>query len=102
MTDATTALIRAIGVTFVTFRTEEIRSRAWMSATFAGVRHEILFRIEGPTALAEADRFLDGLEDREFELRGHILADIALASRSSDPSDGSVRIGIEALTLEDC
>ena len=102
MSDATTALLRAISVTFVTFRPERIRSRPWTSATFAGVRHDLVFRVEGASAEEEADRVLDGLEDAEFDLRGHILADIALVSRSSDPSGPSVTIAIEALTVEDC
>ncbi len=103
MTDATTALIDAISVTFVTFRVEEIRSRSWVSATFAGVRHELTFTTEGEGAEASAELFLDGLAEREFHLRDHVLADIALVSRSTSPGpDGPlVRISLEALTIEE-
>jgi len=97
MTDATTALIDAIGANFVNLTMEEIRSRSWVSATFAGVRHELTFRVEGEDAEAEADRFLDGIEEAEFDLHGHILADISLVSRIADP----VRISLEALTFEE-
>ena len=97
MTDATTALIDALDINFINLTMEEIRSRSWASATFAGVRHEITFRVEGENAEAEADRFLDGLEESEFDLDGHILADISLVSRTADP----VRISLEALTFEE-
>ena len=104
MTDATTALIDAISVTFVTFRTfhmESIRSRSWVSATFAGTRHELTFRVEGEGAQDQADLFLNGIEEAEFDLAGHILADISLISRTVEPAGPLVRISLEALTLEE-
>ena len=100
MRDATSALLHAVN--FPNFRhvsVEKIRSRNWTSATFAGTRHEFALRLDGDGADAAADTFLDGLEDREFNLNGHILADIALVSRSD--TGGVVRIELEALTLED-
>ena len=102
MNDATTAFLRSICATFATFRMtiEEIRSRSWASATFAGARHELTFRIEGEGAGAAADRFLENLEAAEFELRGHILADIALVAEERIDG-GWVRISLEALTVED-
>jgi hypothetical protein len=103
MNDATTALLRAIRVTFVTFRTviEEVRSRSWASATFSGARHELTFRIEGAGAGAAADAFLAGLREAEFSLRGHILADIALVSDERREAEDTVTISLEALTVED-
>jgi hypothetical protein len=101
MTDATTELIRVIGVNFMNFTSEDIRSRSWVSGTFAGARHELTFRVEGEGAQGQADLFLDGLEEAEFDLRGHILADIALVSRSADDAGSLVRISLEALTVED-
>lgn len=101
MTDATTALNDVICANFTNIVMEEIRSRSWVSATFTGVRHEFTFRAEGEPAEAEAELFLDGLEDAEFQLDGHILADISLVSRTVDPAGSSVRISLEALTLED-
>ncbi len=101
MTDATTALIDALDINFINLTMEEIRSRSWVSATFAGVRHELTFRVEGESAGAEVDRFLDGLEEAEFDLPGHILADISLVSRSDGLSEPMVRISLEALTFEE-
>jgi hypothetical protein len=78
---------------------EEIASCRWASITFSGERHLIRLRIDGAEAEAAADAFLDGLAEREFELRGHIVADVALVS--DEREDGPVvRLGLEALTVE--
>lgn len=102
MSDATTALIRAIRMNFVNFTlaVEEVRSRSWASATFAGARHELGFRVTGSGALAASESFASGLDAREFALRGHILAEIVLIAL--EPLDDGARIRIEALTVEDC
>lgn len=103
MNDATTELLRAAAVNFVNFAVtfEEIRSRSWASVTFAGARHELTFRVSGEGAGEAADRFLAQLEAKEFDLNGHIMADIALVSEERRDSDDWVRISLEALTVED-
>ena len=103
LNDATTALLRAIRGSFVSFAgfvVEEVRSRSWASVTFSGARHELAFRLDGEGAEDAAASFLDGLEAAEFDLRGHVLADIALVSEERRP--GCARIRLEALTVEDC
>lgn len=100
--DAATALRRAICATFATFpgfTFEEIGSRAWASATFTGARHELCIRLEGKGAENAAASFLSGLEAAEFHLRGHLLADIALLFE--ERREACVRLGLEALTVED-
>jgi hypothetical protein len=100
--DATTAILRALRVNFVNFEgfvLEEVRSRGWASATFAGARHQLVFRLEGEGADAAADGFLARLGGAPFMLRGHVLADLVLVSEQREP--GRVRIGLEALTVED-
>lgn len=106
MKDATAALLRAIrlampGGTAVAF--EDIQSRSWASATFTGTRHSLALHLEGDGAEEAANAFADGLEEREFALRGHILADIALLSRtcSEGPTGPRVRLSLEALTVEE-
>jgi len=79
---------------------ESATSRAWASITFAGERHRLVLRLPGPGAQAAADAFLDGLADREFSLRDHILADIEATDMARDV-DGEVRLTLEALTVED-
>ena len=100
--NATTSLLRGICVNFVNFggvEVSEIRSRDWASAAFAGVRHQLTLDLSGDGAEAAADAFLEDLEDKEFDLRGHILADICLVAREN--VDGRLRLKLEALTIED-
>ncbi len=101
--DATSAFLRAICVTFGNFdlAIEEIRSRSWASVTFAGARHELIFRIAGEGAAEAADHFIRHLEAKEFELHGHIMADIALVCEERKDGEDWVRISLEALTVED-
>ena len=103
LNDATTAFLRVVGGKFDKFAltVEEIRSRSWASATFTGARHELSFRIEGEGADAAADDFLDTLTAAEFDLRGHILADIALVGEERGDDGNWIRISLEALTVED-
>jgi len=77
--------------------THDLVSRPWSSVTFSGERHRLTLRIDGAGAAAAADVFLDGLSDREFELHGHIMADIAVVE---DVREGNcVRLTLEALTV---
>ena len=101
LNDSTTALLRAIAGAFpgLGFTAEEVWSRNWASVTFTGARHEIAFRIEGPGAEAAAERFVSSLDAREFELRGHIVADISLAARETAAGEAWMRL--EVLTVED-
>jgi hypothetical protein len=103
--DATTALLRALRARFggagcserLIF--EDIRSRAWASVTFTGARHELALLICGDDAERAAAGFSENLDLAEFRMRGHILADIALASR--EPCPDGVRLRLEALTVEE-
>ena len=71
-------------------------SEAWASATFTGARH----RLEYHAAPAgQADAFAAAIEQRDFNLPGHLVADIAVAARTA--SDAGVSLTIEALTVED-
>ena len=99
MTEAADALQRALRAGFAGLATvEELESRSWASITFSGERHRVRLRFEGEGAAA-ADDCLDGLAEREFDLPGHVLADIALVS---DEREGTlVRLTLEALTVEE-
>lgn len=80
---------------------DERHSIPWASATFGGARHRVALRLEGPGADAAGDRFLDGLSERDFNLPGHIVADIALLSDARRDGGIWARIEIEALTVEE-
>ena len=77
----------------------EIQSVDWRSLTFTGETHVITLRIPGPNAATTVDRLTLGLEDLEFSIPGHLVADIAVASAPSRARDGSVTLAIEALTI---
>lgn len=79
----------------------EIRSVDWQSLTLTGERHEITLRVPGPNAEAIVDDLVSGIEDAEFSIRGHLLADIAMAAAPARALDGSVTLAFEALTIAD-
>jgi hypothetical protein len=95
--DAATALLRALGdrLADAPYRVEELVCRSWASVTFTGTRHKVTLSLDA----AAAARFRDGIEEAEFNLPGHILADIAVASQAREGDE--VRIALEALTVED-
>ena len=99
MTEAGDALRRALCAGMAGLATvEALSSRSWASITFSGERHHLVLRLEGEGGAAAADKFLDGLAEREFDLPGHILADVALVANERDGD--RVRLTLEALTVE--
>jgi hypothetical protein len=100
--DAATALLRALQSRLGGFAGEvaidELVSRNWASVTFTGARHRLSLRLVGVDAGAAADIFLAGMEEAEFDLRDHILADIVLARQARE--EASVTLFLEALTVE--
>ena len=80
---------------------EEPIGRPWASVTFSGARHSLALSLQGTGAGAAADAFLDGLAEREFALRGHILADIVLVGDRRRSHGKDVRLVLEALTVVD-
>ena len=82
------------------FQVEDIQSRSWASVTFSGERHALRLRLSGEGAAAAADAFAGGLADREFDLDGHVIADIAVVSDERDARGTTVRLGMEVLTVE--
>jgi hypothetical protein len=77
----------------------ECRSVDWHSLTFVGERHEIEVRILAPEASVASERLANGLSDAEFEIPGHILADIRIVGEAKFHEDGSITLKIEALTI---
>ena len=77
----------------------DIHSVDWQSLTLAGERHLVTLRIPGLDAERMVDDFIDGIEDAEFAIPGHIVADIAVAGTPTRALDMSVTLEIEALTV---
>ena len=56
-------------------------------------------RILGPDPEEATRRLIDGLEDAEFAIPGQIVADIAITDSPKNRADGSIELGLEALTI---
>ena len=76
----------------------EVRSIDWQSLTFTGERHEIVLSVEGPRPLTAARGLLGALQEAEFSIPGHIVADIGGKLLNED-ENSSVSVAIEALTI---
>ena len=95
------ALLRRSGVDRDRILLTEFRSTDWQSLTFIGEQHRIRLRIPAPNAAEVVASLVNGLGDEEFAIPGHVVADIALAGDPQPQPDGSIVIGIEALTVEE-
>ena len=78
---------------------ERATSRPWASALFQGRRHVIAMKIAGVDAKERRQRFAAGLEDAEWILPKHFVADIIIDGGRSAPDYEWVEIS--ALTIED-
>lgn len=97
MRDSQTLLLRALGRAANPSPAVRIaHSEAWASATFVGARHRFEFEPADPPA---ADAFAAGIEQVEFALPGHLVADILVSTRTATPA--GIALTIEALTVED-
>lgn len=74
-------------------------SRPWASALFQGRRHVIALRMTGGDAGERRARFVDGIEEAEWNLNGHFVADISVDACRSAPSEEWIELS--ALTIED-
>lgn len=88
------ALLSFFATNDVTANIGNIRSHAWASATFCGTRHELRLRLSALSGCA----LLAGIGEREFDLPGHILIDIAATETGRDGED--ILLAVEALTVE--
>ena len=102
--DAGDQLVRALRAGFAALGAEtcidERTSRDWVSITFSGARHRLKLRLEGDKAGAAADALLADLTETQFDLRGHMLVDLAIIADERNESGARVRLVLEALTVE--
>ena len=95
------ALIARAGVPRDRILLTDVRSTDWQSLTLTGERHEFSLRVSPPHSEAVVKRMCGGLEDAEFSIPGLIVADIVVFGEPVRESDGSTRVAIEALTIEE-
>lgn len=67
----------------------------WASATFTGARHKIMVASDTSAGLAA---WVDQLEDADFNLPGHLVADLSVGRIEKIGTRS--RVAIEALTVE--
>lgn len=78
---------------------ERATSRPWASALFQGRRHIIVLHLTGADASGRCARFVQGIEEAEWSLSGHFVADITIDERLAT-REGE-RVEVSALTIED-
>ena len=105
MSPAAAALLRDVlrrgGVERDRILLTEFRSTDWQSLTFIGEQHKIRLRIPSPRADETVRQLVNGLEESEFRIPGHVVAEIAVTGEPEIKDDGSVELTIEALTVEE-
>lgn len=94
--DLTRAVRRAIGSGSEVLSACE---RAWASASFVGARHQLVLALPPGMGRGDAVRVASALSDREWAVRGTIVAD--LSADVLEDADGRCRLNVEALTVED-
>lgn len=103
MSPAAAGLLRALLARAGTDRDRilltEFRSVDWHSLTFIGERHQFQIRIAGLDAGAILERILSRLDEAEFEVPGHLVADIAVVDEPRCQPDGAMTVALEALTV---
>jgi hypothetical protein len=76
-----------------------IHQRPWHSLTFTGLQLRISATLSPPNRADIAERAARDLPDHEFDIRGQIVADIAVTGRIVT-ADATI-LTIDALLLED-
>jgi len=71
--------------------------KPWASVTFAGERHEFALLVEGEAANRVSKCLQRTITCEEFDLKGHLVADILINRVTADGE--TVRLDIEALTV---
>jgi hypothetical protein len=93
------ALLARVGDSRDRILLTEFRSVEWQSLTFVGERHLLSLRLVGPDCHEIVNRLILGLEDAEFAISGHIVADIGLIEPPRHEDDGAITLNLEALTI---
>lgn len=78
------------------------RGTAWASATFTGMRHALRLSFAGAAAVRRGEWLAAMVASHEFELPGHIVADMMVTERQlQGAGEPALSLTLEALTVED-
>lgn len=91
------ALVRSAAEAGVVLSLAAATATPWASVTFTGARHRLTMVA---ACSASLDSWLADLPEAEFRLRGHLVADLAVAGAMTAAE--LVEVTLEALTVEDC
>lgn len=91
------ALVRNAAEAGVVLSLAMASATPWASVTFTGARHRLAMVAARSASL---DAWLAGLPEVEFRLRGHLVADLAVAGATNTAE--LIEVTLEALTVEDC
>ncbi|HEX8366446.1 MAG TPA: hypothetical protein VF603_14290 [Allosphingosinicella sp.] len=80
---------------------DQLARTEWASVTFCGARHRLRVALRGLGAVGAAADFLADLPELEFEIRGHIVADVALLGEERGDGGAYAMLELEALTIEE-
>lgn len=84
---------------------ESMHSTDWASVTFVGARHRLALRLQGPTAATlDAAAALDGLAGHEFQIAGHIVAEIVATRGNTTTMNNdivAISLTVKVLTIQD-
>lgn len=98
--DAATLLERALADHAARARIDLTLTRSkvkrWASVTFAGMQHQLTLTSPATNAF---DAWLEALPDAEFDLRGHLVADLMVESVRREA--GVATVELEVLTVEE-
>lgn len=88
------------------FIIEEFSDEPWASLTFAGTRHRLGARLDGPAAAVDAayQRVCSLVAEPDIAIPGYFLAEIEVTPGArvvQDDGRASVEFTVEALTIED-
>jgi hypothetical protein len=75
-----------------------VQDSPWQSATFSGIKCQIMLQLPGQNAAGRAEQFSAELPDAEFDLRRYMVGDILVAATTEQ--DEGILLTIEALLLD--
>lgn len=74
---------------------------SWASITFAGTRHRVTMRFEGPRAIEAGECFIAFLPEHEFSIPGQLVADAAVTEVDHTAQPPVLKVTCELLLLEE-
>lgn len=101
MTDPVKAIARRIGRHCAPLAVAEIHDQSsapWRTLLFDGARHRIELNLHGERTDEALAALEEGIEDADFAIAGHLVAELRVAEIARNGSD--LLVTLDALTIE--